>query len=1108
MARNYQEQNDLNAISQGIQNLQFGNPSMVPQRTSSTASSVSGSKKKRPVYVVDSEAVMHQHQRSTSGNVSAGPSPRLIYRSPTPQFNSNTTNIFYNQHFQTATTSTSSTAMAASGPYQPSGNSHGIGSTTMSAASSNQQLPANSNFSLDTIPFQQQQAHQQQQQQQYTGTAGGLGAPFHASPTHPQLRHLQSQVPFSNVHDNSYLAFHQTQSQPTLNRFYSSSSSTQQQYQQQQQQQQIPVLQQQAQQQQHQQQFGSSSSVPITPPPPVPQLPNSAEQLVFPTEVITDIPDTGVNANFQPDNHIQLSSYRNEAAKVWASKPDFRTFQDVAPPPCGVQVPTIVDQGIASPNFMRSSLYSIPSSKELLKVTRLPLGIIFRPFAPAEKEEIPVVDLTEFGGPPRCRRCRTYINPLMQHTPDYKIVCNMCQFASPCPPNYGSSIDVTGKRVDYYQRPELHRGVVDFIVPEEYYVEKDVPPVPMHYVFLIDISESSIALDLPRSSSDAIRQALYGGKESSNLPPNSKIAIITFDRCLHFHNLSPSLQTPSVSTVSDLDDPFIPFYGGFFVDPNESRSIIEDTLSKFESINDYSKIPDPCYGSALRVALDALKSVGGGKVSAILSKLPSWGPGSLKYKDDSNINIVERDKQVLTADENYYKMLAKDYADSGAGLDLFVISNTSVDLSNTAHVTYKTGGNLKVYRNYNVNRDERKFVFEFKASILNDVGYQGQLKVRCSSGLQLHNYYGNYTSKDGQDPILPILNSDQTFMCDFTLDDKLDTKLDAHFQAALLYTDKCGVRKVRVINMVNAVSDRAADVFAMADQDTVLNLWIKQQLIKLPTATLQSIRNLSNLDLVNMLTQYRTVVAAHTSLPNQLVFPETLTCLAMYILGFQKTKLVKSGLRDGDSKVMSWHFLNFWTADKISFYLYPMIVALHSLADEDCMFDDETGHFSMPHHVPAASTSIEYGGCYLAFNGDKIIIFIHEAVNPLLLKDLFGPNINTYSEIDPLLDELPQLDTHISTQVSNLISFITKNYMNLEFAPVQICRKGIDGVEAEFREILVEDRSSDKIYGYSDYLSHIHRSIRDKMDNEKPTKLPESGVTGGVNTLTQRFVHF
>src|SRR6202044_3904554 len=84
------------------------------------------------------------------------------------------------------------------------------------------------------------------------------------------------------------------------------------------------------------------------------------------------------------------------------------------------------------------------------------------------EQPIPVLDFGE-AGPPRCRRCRTYINPFMMfRSGGNKLVCTMCNFPNDVAPEYFAPTDPSGVRVDRMQRPELMMGTVEYLVPKEY----------------------------------------------------------------------------------------------------------------------------------------------------------------------------------------------------------------------------------------------------------------------------------------------------------------------------------------------------------------------------------------------------------------------------------------------------------------------------------------------------------------------------------------------------------------------------------------------------------------------------------------------------------------
>jgi protein transport protein SEC24 len=114
-------------------------------------------------------------------------------------------------------------------------------------------------------------------------------------------------------------------------------------------------------------------------------------------------------------------------------------------------------------------------------------------------------------------------------------------------------------RLDHLQRPELNKGTVDFLVPDEYWAiepppnlnpsyasvgssdkKQHRPPQPMNYVFAFDISADAVRSGFLKSSCDALRTVLYRETEEDvicKLPAGSKIAIISYDCVINVYKL-------------------------------------------------------------------------------------------------------------------------------------------------------------------------------------------------------------------------------------------------------------------------------------------------------------------------------------------------------------------------------------------------------------------------------------------------------------------------------------------------------------------------------------------------------------------------------------------
>lgn len=227
----------------------------------------------------------------------------------------------------------------------------------------------------------------------------------------------------------------------------------------------------------------------------------------------------------------------------------YPTMEQHLPPPGAI--PFVAhDQGNSSPRFARLTLNNIPSTSEALSSTGLPLGLLLQPLAPLQEGEVPIPVL-DFGesGPPRCRRCRTYINPFMTFRGGgNRVVCNMCTHPNEVPPEYFAPTDPSGVRVDREQRPELMMGTVEFMVPKEYWAKE---PIGLRWLFVIDVSQEAVNRGFLEAVCEGILRALYDGNQETadgeqsdgeeqgpkrTLPSGSKVGFVTFDKEVHFYN--------------------------------------------------------------------------------------------------------------------------------------------------------------------------------------------------------------------------------------------------------------------------------------------------------------------------------------------------------------------------------------------------------------------------------------------------------------------------------------------------------------------------------------------------------------------------------------------
>ncbi|POS74836.1 transport protein sec24 [Diaporthe helianthi] len=786
----------------------------------------------------------------------------------------------------------------------------------------------------------------------------------------------------------------------------------------------------------------------------------------------------------------------------------YPTFEKHVPPPACVSF-VAFDQGNSSPKFARLTMNNIPATSEALHTTGLPLGLMLQPLARAQagEAEVPVLDFGDIG-PPRCRRCRAYINPFMMfRSGGNKFVCNLCTYPNDTPPEYFCATSPQGIRVDRDQRPELSRGTVEFVCPKEYYNRE---PVGLRWLFVIDVTQEAYNKGYLEAFCDGILATLYGADEAEEkdengepkrrIPPNSRVGFVTYDKEVHFYNCSAALEQAQMMIMPDIEDPFVPLSDGLFVDAVESKAVISSLLTRLPQMFSAIKNPEPALLSTLNSAVSALEKTGG-KIICSLSALPTWGPGRLFMRDDGKHPGGEIDKKLFTTEHPGWRKLAERMAAAGVGSDFFLAAPTGgyLDIATIGYVSAITGGETFYYPNFVNGRDNAKLSLEVKHAVTRETGYEALMKVRCSNGLQVSGYHGNFIQHTfGADLEIGSIDADRAIGVTFSHDGKLDSKLDAHFQSALLYTTANGERRVRCCNIVASVSDNAKESMKFVDQDAVVAIIAKEAATKLAStsASLKDIRGVLQEKTIDVMAGYRKHFVSQSYPPAQLVMPDKLKELCMYLLSMIKCRAFKGGNETSDRRVHEMRMIRGMGCLEMSLYLYPRMIALHNLQETEGFADPATGQLKLPPTMRNTFSKVEPGGVYLMDNGQQCILWFHAQTSPNLIQDLFGEDKTTLQSLDAYTSELPVLETLLSAQVRNIAEF-WKTLRGSKGFTVQLARQGIDGAEYEWARGLVEDRNNEA-QSYVDWLVNIHRLVQLELAGQRKKEVESENSALGT----------
>lgn len=297
-------------------------------------------------------------------------------------------------------------------------------------------------------------------------------------------------------------------------------------------------------------------------------------------------------------------------------------------------------------------------------------------------------------------------------------------------------------------------------------------------------------------------------------------------------------------------------------------------------------------------------------------------------REDPKVHGTDAEKKLFNTDHTPWKKTASKLAEAGIGVDFFLAapSGTYMDVATIGrlsscvtarctanailgHVSGVTGGETYFYPNFHAPRDLLKLSKEMAHTVQRETGYQALMKVRCSNGLQVSAYHGSFLQHTfGADLEIGAVDADKALGVLFSYDGKLDPKLDAHFQAALLYTSANGQRRVRCINVVAAVNEGGMETMKFIDQDSVVNIIAKEGMFfiglardvyltqaaasKMLDKSLKDIRGSITEKTVDIFGGYRRLFSGSHP-PGQLVLPENLKEFSMFMLSMIKSRPFK-----------------------------------------------------------------------------------------------------------------------------------------------------------------------------------------------------------------------
>lgn len=711
-----------------------------------------------------------------------------------------------------------------------------------------------------------------------------------------------------------------------------------------------------------------------------------------------------------------------------------------------------------NPEVFRCTLTNIPQTQSLLNKAKLPLGLLLHPFK--DLSQLPVVTSSTIV---RCRACRTYINPFVSFLDQRRWKCNLCYRVNDVPEEFMYN-PVSRSYGEPHKRPEVQNATIEFIAPSEYMLR---PPQPAVYLFVLDVSHNAVETGYLNT----LCQSLLDNLNSLPGDSRTKIGFITFDSTIHFYSLQDGLSQPQMLIVSDIEDVFIPMPENLLVNLNESKELVQDLLRALPQMFLKTLETQSALGPALQAAFK-LMSPTGGRLSVFQTQLPSVGAGLLKSREDPNQRASAKEIHHLTPATDFYKKLALDCSGQQIAVDLFALSGQYSDLASLVCISRYSSGCIYYYPSYHHTHNPTqvlKFQKDLKRYLTRKIGFEAVMRIRCTKGLSIHTFHGNFFVRSTDLLSLPNVNPDAGFAVQMSIEDNLTDLPVVSFQAALLYTSSKGERRIRVHTLCLPVVASLPDVYAGADIQAVSGLLASMAVDRSVSSSLGDARDALVNAVIDSLSSYRSAVLS-VQQPG-LIVPFSMRLFPLYVLALLKQKAFRTGTSTRlDDRVFAMCQMKSQPLAYLMPMVHPNLYRIDSLTEKDFVHVDDKS-VPQPPILQLAVENLNSDGAYLMDAGSALYLYVGRNCGHLFLKNVL--DISNYALIPQNMVELPELDTPESTRTVAFIAWLREQR---PFFPVLHVVRDESPLKLNFLQNMVEDRTESAL-SYYEFLLHIQQQV-------------------------------
>lgn len=744
------------------------------------------------------------------------------------------------------------------------------------------------------------------------------------------------------------------------------------------------------------------------------------------------------------------------------------------------------DGGCVRPCHMRSTVYLIPTTKDLMDSSGLEFSVVIKPFDDGEIDKRFVVPLSP-NPIVRCNRCKAYINPFSKQGQ-----CCICNVVSKGMQEEG-------------QRPELYSGSYEFRVTPEYYRDQIAANRRPHIIFAIETTVNSRHLVeyVSRNLAGVIKS--YFPKDFLyEQPYYPLVGFITYNSKITVYDIKNNVTY----VQPDMTSVFAPT-PNFLVDPIEDFEKIEDFLGSlvertFEDLTEQQTVLGPVIEAAFKTCAtdksndsyfsetannsDKKWAVPTGKIYILHASLPTSGddttPGRLGFK--RNIDELKRslgtdnESKALSPEGKYYTQLAqKCVQDYASGVELFLFPpepRTFLNIATLGELTRITG--TGVLFKYHVSSLEN-FIQDLEFSLKSTVAFDASMRVRTSTGISPVRYIGNFNNIVGSNLEMSSVNTNSNFIVQMKYDDKLTENDLVIVQFAMIYTALSGERRVRVHNLALSTTQNISYLYKSACCDTLVNTMVRDKVEKMRSGSLnpKAAKEQMTSRVVNILAGYRKHCDDNQATSaSQLILPEGLKLLPVYLCGALKCDAIDGGVEmfPDDKALAQLNLLGALPAMS-QVTLYPRLFSIQQ--DSDYQYEAVlTRCFNL-------AIEEQRGQCYILENGYYLFIYFPNTESGKMFLSAVFDSHQGDQDLVWNLRQKESVETKFLEETINLIVEERRRALK-----ISVVRQARDKMEHVFKTFLYEDKKRpDGMPGpkwdnasYVDILCYLHAEIRAK----------------------------